>query len=38
MLKFFNGKDWINLTNQRNGDFLAEKSLKQKFGGLNAIY
>ena len=37
MLKFFNGKDWINLTNQWNGEFLAEKSLKQKFGGLNAI-
>ena len=37
ILKFFNGKDWVNLMNQRNGDFLAEKSLKQKFGGLNAM-
>ena len=37
MLKFFNGKDWLNLTNQRNGEFLAENSLKQKFGGLNAM-
>ena len=37
MLKFFNGKDWINLNNQRSGEWLTEKSLKQKFGGLNAM-
>ena len=37
MLKFFNGQDWVNLTNQRNGRFLTEKTLKDKFGGLNTM-
>ena len=34
---FFNGKHWQSLTNKRTGEFLAEKTLREKFGGLNVM-
>ena len=40
MLEFFKDGDrrkWVNLTNKRTGKFFVPKSLKQKFGGLNAM-
>ena len=33
MLKFRKGEDWIDLNSKRTGEFLTEKSLKDKFGG-----
>ena len=30
-------KHWQSLTNKRTGEFLAAKTLKEKFGGLNAM-
>ena len=36
-LKFFNGQDWILLTNKHTGGFLAEGSLIRKMGGVNAM-
>ena len=36
-LKFFNGQDWILLTNKHTGGFLAEGSLIRKMGGANAM-
>ena len=36
-LKFFNGQDWILLTNKHTGSFLAEGSLIRKMGGANAM-
>ena len=35
---FFDGKQWQSLTNSLGtGEFLAEKTLRQKFGGLNIM-
>ena len=35
---FFDGEQWQSLTNSlRTGEFLAEKTLRQKFGGLNIM-
>ena len=36
-LLFFDGKQWQSLTNKCTGDFLASKTLKEKFGGLNIM-
>ena len=36
-IKFFNGQDWILLTNKRTGEFLAEESIRQKMGGVNVM-
>ena len=36
-LKFFNGQDWVLLTNKRTGEFLTESSIRQKMGGLNVM-
>ena len=34
---FFNGKHWQSLTNNHTGEFLAEKTLREKFGELNVM-
>ena len=34
---FFNGKYWKSLTNKRTAEFLAAKTLREKFGGLNVM-
>ena len=36
-LKFWNGHDWVSLTNSRNGKFLVESSLIRKMRGPNAM-
>ena len=36
-LLFFDGKQWQFLTNKCTGDFLAAKTLKEKFGGLHVM-
>ena len=37
-LPFLDGnKHWQSLTNKRTGEFLAAKTLREKFGGLNVI-
>ena len=37
-LIFFDGdKHWQSLTNKRTGEFLAPKTLREKFGGLNTM-
>ena len=37
-LLFLDGnKHWQSLTNKRTGEFLAAKTLNEKFGGLNAM-
>ena len=36
-LDFWNGQDWVSLTNKRTGDFLTESSIRQKIGGVNAM-
>ena len=33
-LLWYNGENWVSLTNQRTGEFLAASTLKSKFGGL----
>ena len=33
-LLWYNGENWVSLTNQRTGEFLAVSTLKTKFGGL----
>ena len=33
-LLWYNGENWVSLTNQRTGKFLAVSILKTKFGGL----
>ena len=37
MLFLDGNKNWQSLTDKRTGEFLAAKTLKEKFGGLNAI-
>ena len=32
-LLWYNGENWVSLTNQRTGQFLAVSTLKTKFGG-----
>ena len=35
---FFDGNNqWQSLTNKRTGEFLAQKTLREKFGGLNTM-
>ena len=36
-LLWYNGVDWVSLTNQRTGEFLAVSTLKTKFGGLTPM-
>ena len=36
-LLLYNGENWVSLTNQRTGEFLAVSTLKTKFGGLNLM-
>ena len=36
-LKFFNGEEWVRLTNKRTGEFLSQSTLKKAFGGINAM-
>ena len=36
-LLFLNGKHWQSLTNTRTSEFLAAKTLREKFGGLNVM-
>ena len=33
----YNGENWVSLTNQRTGEFLAVSTLKTKFGGLTLM-
>ena len=37
MLFLDGDKHWQSLTNKRTGEFLATKTLREKFGGLNAM-
>ena len=30
---FYNGEDWVSLTNKRTGNFLAKITIRNKFGG-----
>ena len=34
---WYNGENWVSLTNQRAGDFWAVSTLKTKFGGLTLL-
>ena len=36
-LKFWNGRDWVSLTNKYTGKFLAENSLIRRMGGSNVM-
>ena len=36
-LLWYNGENWVSLTNQRTGEFLAVFTLKTKFGGLTLM-
>ena len=36
-LKFFDGENWVSLTNKRNGNFLAKSTLRNKFGGIERM-
>ena len=36
-LLWYNGKNWVSLTNQRTGEFLTVTTLKTKFGGLTPM-
>ena len=36
-LLWYNGENWVSLTNQRTGQFLAVSTLKTKFGGLTLM-
>ena len=36
-LLWYNGENWVSLTNQRTGEFLAVSTLKTKFKGLTLI-
>ena len=36
-LKFWNGRDWVSLTNKYTGKFLAETSLIRRMGGPNVM-
>ena len=36
-LTFFDSKHWQSITNKRTGGFLAAKTLREKFGGLNVM-
>ena len=36
-LKFWNGRDWVSLTNKYTGKFLAESSLIRRMGGPNVM-
>ena len=37
MLNFWNGSDWVKLTDKRTGEFLAKSSLQTKMGGVYAM-
>ena len=36
-LLWYNGENWVSLTNQQTGEFLAVSTLKTKFGGLTPM-
>ena len=36
-LLWYNGENWVSLTNQQTGEFLAVSTLKTKFGGLSPM-
>ena len=36
-LLWYNGENWVSLTNQRTGEFLVVSTLKTKFGGLTPM-
>ena len=36
-LKFFNGQDWVLLTNKRTGEFLVKTSIERLMGGVNVM-
>ena len=36
-LLWYNGENWVSLTSQRTGEFLAVSTLKTKFGGLTLM-
>ena len=36
-LLWYNGENWLSLTNQQTGEFLAVSTLKIKFGGLTLM-
>ena len=36
-LLWYNGENWVSLTNQQTGEFLAVSTLKTKFGGLTLM-
>ena len=36
-LLWYNGENWLSLTNQRTGEFFAVSTLKTKFGGLTLM-
>ena len=36
-LSFYNGEDWVSLTNKRTGKFLAKSTLRNKFGGIERM-
>ena len=36
-LEFFNGQDWVLLTNKRTGEFLALSVIRQRMGGVNVM-
>ena len=34
---FYNGEDWVSLTNKRNGKFLSKITIRNKFGGIERM-
>ena len=34
---FYNGEDWVSLTNKRTGNFLAKITIRNKFGGIERM-
>ena len=34
---FYDGEDWVSLTNKRTGEFLAKTTIRNKFGGENRM-
>ena len=36
-LSFYNGEDWVSLTNKRTGKFLAKITIRNKFGGIERM-
>ena len=34
---FYNGEEWVSLTNKRTGNFLAKSTIRNKFGGIERM-